>query len=628
MRPTAVNEIFQRPRKRSLVERTPPFAEALSAPTTFFLARGARAGSGSQTRSDDDKESSGNAQSLGGLMRPSRAEERNTVLDPAPSTASPPHQTSSASSNVEAANSQPLTPLFIPSPSGGSLPSSPKSCSAHSARQAELGLTTDDRENEAIISDDVEEDALEEEQNSSPQLIMPSIKMPSRRPFTSKGKEMGLGKTSLIKSMVQVCEDIVHIDPVPTGVSPSRHTKPASTTEIYASTKPYPPWWSDHDYGKGHRRRKSLGDSVLERNICFVDSTAKSLEQLLQYMHFQLQSSALSGNAACSHLIGVLSGWGGSQVDVVLYLLSKETLHIGLNEIKQLEELSVVIPLIAKSDLYTQDELADLRDTVNTGIKDTSIAAITLPNSNENEQLYTISSHNSPDIETMDASLLMSSEYVEPLIPSELMLLVERLFDKDNIAYLRHISAKRLLSYHSRHPNNSPKSSPSLDQSNITSPVSLSNSGVIVPYATDISLNTSNSHSLAMVADHTQQQEQLAQIRLSNWAAELQKSLQRERERFETLAKGERALWLVGKMGEELKDGRIVPFHGYSIPMKRPAQHPILYQGLSQDPLGLLRWKENLSDRGWFALQFVGSLGVVGGITYWIAKACGVSSWT
>jgi hypothetical protein len=43
-------------------------------------------------------------------------------------------------------------------------------------------------------------------------------------------------------------------------------------TEVYASTRAYPAWWSDLEESRILRRRKSLGDSVLERNLCFVDT--------------------------------------------------------------------------------------------------------------------------------------------------------------------------------------------------------------------------------------------------------------------------------------------------------------------------------------------------------------------
>lgn len=147
----------------------------------------------------------------------------------------------------------------------------------------------------------------------APQLIMPSLKLPSRRPFTDEGKSMGrlkvliagdsgVGKTSLIKAIVQSCEHIVHVDaitPTVPGLTAStpplrRHKSSPSTSssgsssrrqsprsgdvatgsiaEIYASTKPYPEWWSEIDDFKVLQRRKSLGDAVLDRNICFVDT--------------------------------------------------------------------------------------------------------------------------------------------------------------------------------------------------------------------------------------------------------------------------------------------------------------------------------------------------------------------
>jgi hypothetical protein len=87
---------------------------------------------------------------------------------------------------------------------------------------------------------------------------------------------------------VQTCEDIVHVDPLTTTTvaipqrRKSSQTKSRSggagsiatteVTEIYASTRAYPSWWSDLEESRILRRRKSLGDSVLERNLCFVDT--------------------------------------------------------------------------------------------------------------------------------------------------------------------------------------------------------------------------------------------------------------------------------------------------------------------------------------------------------------------
>lgn len=145
----------------------------------------------------------------------------------------------------------------------------------------------------------------------------------------------------MIKSIVQTCEDIVHVDsfdPLPSVTSlehrrPSRpHAGPVPTrgmpAEIYASTKPYPSWWSDLEDSRVLRRRKSIGEIVLERNLCFVDTPATSLsragqtESVMQYMRQQLHraTTALAGSG--SDFQNLLAGNGGSQVDAILYLIS------------------------------------------------------------------------------------------------------------------------------------------------------------------------------------------------------------------------------------------------------------------------------------------------------------------
>ena len=143
-----------------------------------------------------------------------------------------------------------------------------------------------------------------------------------------------MGKTSLIKSIVQLCEDVVHVDPLTSSIAVStgpsggrvkdkiRLGRPA-TTEIYASTKPYPSWWTDVEDSKILRRRKSMGDAVLERNICFVDvSSSTETEAIVEYMVQQLRSGIVSASGGSEDFVGLLSGRGGAQVDVILYLVS------------------------------------------------------------------------------------------------------------------------------------------------------------------------------------------------------------------------------------------------------------------------------------------------------------------
>ena len=74
---------------------------------------------------------------------------------------------------------------------GSSLPSSPKSNSSRSLRPSDEESVYEGGSQAIASSEEDEAEAPSEIQGSSPQLIMPSIKMPSRRPFTVQGKEIG-----------------------------------------------------------------------------------------------------------------------------------------------------------------------------------------------------------------------------------------------------------------------------------------------------------------------------------------------------------------------------------------------------------------------------------------------------
>ncbi|KAL3425231.1 heat shock protein [Phlyctema vagabunda] len=264
--------------------------------------------------------------------------------------ASPSQPRRPSQSNV----SRPYTPLIFESPAPGSALSSPRS-----RRDSDVASYTDEIASQAIVSSGDEGEADPPsglmDSGSAPQLVMPSIRMPSRRPFTDRGKDMGrlkvlvagdsgIGKTSLIKAIVQSCEDIVHVDPIsvpPASTLSRRKSSKARSksadlettthiTEVYASTRAYPAWWSDLEESRILRRRKSVGDSVLERNLCFVDTpgygTATScldcIDPIISYIESHLQK-VTSTEASDSDLINMLSGGGGSQVDAIFYVISQ-----------------------------------------------------------------------------------------------------------------------------------------------------------------------------------------------------------------------------------------------------------------------------------------------------------------
>lgn len=318
------------------------------------------------------------------------------------------------------------------------------------------------------------------------------------------------------------------------------------------------------------------------------------------------------------------------------------TLTEDCEQIRQLSLIANVIPLIAKSDTHTKEQLKEIQSSIE---KD-QCAIQQLPVNFGTQVIEKIASPpfavacvNGPDYDNMDASLLMSSEYIQPLVPSELQLLINQIFQPHVVDYLRHTAAKKLTTWYNSGARLTALRTPSPSAhshvpSTLNSPLqaSLSASGVLIPLTSELSLNTSNSFALARVADHTTREERLAQMRLSKWASDLQLSLQRERERYESIARAERAIWLVERMGEEIKDGQLVRVQSQDLQAAARASekgHLCRVDGMSyqlHDPLGLLRWQDAMRSQTWLALQIVGSFGVVGGLALWISKTWGVGT--
>ncbi|KAK0109918.1 hypothetical protein ONS95_002589 [Cadophora gregata] len=606
-------------------------------------------------------------------QRMSRKSEEDLSQPTSPSTRSSGEASRNASPSFQRSSSQatisrPSTPLSYGSPAPRSFMSSPDS-----RRNSDAGSLMDEVASQAIISSGDEEKDMGREMidsGSAPQLVMPSIKMPSRRPFTERGKNMGrlkvliagdsgVGKTSLIKAIVQVCEDIVHVDPlsatpitIPATRRKSLRTKSrngsadlqttSQITEIYASTRSYPSWWSDLEESRVLRRRKSMGDSVLERNLCFVDtpgygnqtSCLECITPVIDYIESQFKKVSSFEGMSEPEMVNLLSGNGGSQVDVVLYVVSNKIKPVDIEYLRRLSALTNVIPLVARADAFSPEEISSLKENIMSELETADIKPFLFGLTPEAAQHtsqpsppYAVSTTPSKDHDTMDASLLMSPDYIQPLIPSELHTLVAQVFDPDSVSWLRHSAAKKFITWHS---SSTPVSRPQALYKPLTSSISGSQS-LTAP------VGATTSYALARITDHTQREERIAQVRLANWAADLQRSLQNERARFEALARSERAVWLTERLGECVSDGTIVPISQArkNDPDYDATSGALVKQGTYSrrrvqrdarggvdihDPLGLLMLNEELKRKGWFVFKVVSSFGILGGLAYWVTR--------
>lgn len=384
-----------------------------------------------------------------------------------------------------------------------------------------------------------------------------------------------------------------------------------------------------------------MGDTVLERNLCFVDTpgfdvsktSQLQMDNVVQYIESLLHKNASITSMSDGDLLGILSGNGGLQIDVVFYLLKPSQdpdLSRDVENMRRLADLTNVIPIISHVDVFGSEKIASFKATVlqrfdaaairpflfGKSTQEALIAAqlaseeiraqqdvnpFDRPGTSFTPGPFAITSASASDHEVMDASLLMSPDYVQPLVPSELAALVDQVFCQDTAAWLRHAAAKKFLRWRNERVQGESLNMGLRFNSNVGSskagshfiPASLSPfsasssvlssppaSQVLIPRPTTSGTGFSSSpfsaaqsvnllcsspsspaqdYTIARLADHTQREERLAQVHLARWAADLQRSIRNERRRFEELERNKRTRWLLDQVGKEVLDGRIGP---------------------------------------------------------------------
>ncbi|OTB17926.1 hypothetical protein K445DRAFT_315663 [Daldinia sp. EC12] len=556
------------------------------------------------------------------------------------------HSPASMRSQNCSSPSRPITPIMLGTSCTGSVLSTPSSRrNSFAGSLSDHGLSSDDEFFE-------QRPPNTPDGGSAPQLVMPSIKMPSRRPFTETGKNLGrlkvlfagdsgIGKTSMVKAIVQTCEHIVHIDPIPSQPEPSAHKKhttlprkasssTSSISEIYASTKPYPEWWSMLDEPHVSERRKSLGDSVLERNVCFVDtpgyrngsSAMETIMSCVEYIESHLDKIS-SDSLSDSDMLNMLGGNGGFQVDVVFYFISQKMRPVDVEYIRRLTPLTNVIPLLAQADSLSPEQLALCKEQLTGQLREAGLQTFSFALTSDRSTTmvpsipYAVSSATGSDDDIMDASLLMSSEYVQPLMTSELKYLVDNVFSPSGISWLRYAAAKKYLEWRNTTPSR-PR--------HLYQPLSLPGPAPSSLRGRPPENPISPRSCLALARLNDQQSaHNPPRLHVVDWAADLQRSLASERAQYESLARGERAIWLTERLNECVQDGTLVAVNKHegtnSIGVKRVSKRGLSTKTMPhQDPLGLLQVTADLKAKGWFALEVIGSLGVIGGLAFWISR--------
>lgn len=368
---------------------------------------------------------------------------------------------------------------------------------------------------------------------------------------------------------------------------------------------------------------------------------------VVQYVENHLERSSSATGISNADLLSMLSGNGGSQVDVVLYVILHREYHlephtefsdnisgikaVDIEFMRRLSPLTNIIPVIAQSESLSAEQLRSLKANILSQLQEANIKPFLfgvppeeILSASQPLPPFAVSAVTTTDDENMDASLLMSPDYVAPLHPTELSSLVSIIFSPDTISWLRHSAAKKAIK----------RREDGIQQPHaISRSLSLQHSVSIVTPP----IGATSSYALARITDHTQREEHLAQVRLSKWATDLQRSLQNERARFEALARGDRAVWLTERLNECVQDGTLVPVsqsntnrvswsaettEGRIVKQEsysRVSRNRSSGLEFSQhDPLGLLQLNTEMRRKSWAAVKIVSGVGIIGGLAFWL----------
>lgn len=295
--------------------------------------------------------------------------------------------------------------------------------------------------------------------------------------------------------------------------------------------------------------------------------------------------------------------------------------------IKRLSPYTSVLPIIAKSDTLTSQQASTLKLSILSELRANGIRPFLFGKSASDilrqtsgdspTAPFAISSAVASDSENMDASVLMSADYVPPLVDTELKHLVDAVFDPDHLVWLKHVTAKKYMAWRASQLSLSTMQSSSLLSNPFnSSPIRRPATPVRSTTASPALGSPSDSYQLARIADHTQREERLAKVRLSRWAHDLQKSLHTEKERYQRLARGERAIWLTERLNECVSDGQIVPIS--TSKKDQRIHHGDIVD--ARDPCGLVKMQETLGQRVLVMCKVAGIGGIVGVVGVWVFR--------
>lgn len=312
-------------------------------------------------------------------------------------------------------------------------------------------------------------------------------------------------------------------------------------------------------------------------------------------------------------LFALLNAGGEPIVDVLLYLIPHKgasyrhmmairLTFLGLEDddieyIKNAQQMTNVVPVLARVDeLGSRDEVEAARQKISRTLVEEGLECFSFADATTEamSQVYVVSTETRTDYDTMDASVLMDSEYIPPLVPTDLSKLVDGLFSLDGSAQLRHCAAIKSVDWRRRY------------------------GGALQVAVQNQSMQVVHARPLRVSAAHRAQCWE--RLDFYNWANNLRQSLHTQQLRYLV---SERA---VHGVAPESRLARIAP----QVSERRRGK-PSGGSQRHQDPLGILEIGGRFKQRGMLALEMVTSVGIIGYVVTqfvradWAEETCSVA---
>lgn len=260
---------------------------------------------------------------------------------------------------------------------------------------------------------------------------------------------------------------------------------------------------------------------------------------------------------------------------------------------RTLQNATNVIPLLARADELSVDELHLAKEKLLADAEAASVECFsftTLGSMEDPHHINAVSSATQCDHETIDASILMRSDYLPPLISTDLDSLVAKALSAEGSTWLRHSAACKAIQWLRQQRRQG-----RLAQSALTCRQLSTVTGVGPRHYTNGSF----------------ERQDWGRVEISSWAEGLRQSLAAER-----LALSRQQI--TPSLSSAQMPLAVTKRHRpYS---KSPEIRPPTVTANHQDPLGLLGLVSQLQTGSKLTFELVSSLGVLGCVAAWVIR--------